>query len=225
MTSQLSGLFSNTNEQVREREPWLVWQPQCQTLSRASIARCVCLCVCVICILKHLYVCQYLLSPFFPLLPFFSFSLSSSILSRSLSSKNSDPCIRSVWQMTAGADNPLSACAATVNNTVPCHRTTLAKAHISYPSKKLLLNSPSPLLPILLSASPNSPYSPLLKPHPDTFFGSPNDQNILWGKVNAAAYFKVKSSTQRNVGPNGMCVSLRPWILSKWRVTDLAVSL
>ena len=147
-------------EREREREPWLVWQHQCQTLSRASTARCVCLCVCYM--YTQAFVCLpvFALAFFFPLLPFLSFSLSSSILSRSLSSKNSDPCIRSVWQMTAGADNPLSACAATVNNTVPCHRTTLAKAHISYPSKKLLLNSPSPLLPILLSASPHSPYSP-----------------------------------------------------------------
>lgn len=48
-----------------------------------------------------------------------------------------------------GPDNPLSACAATVNNTVPCHRTTLAKAHMSYPSQKVLPNSPAPPSPIL----------------------------------------------------------------------------
>lgn len=162
---------------MRERVPWLVWQHQCQTLSGASTAQCVCLCVC------YVYTQAFVWLPVFTL-SFFFFLLAIPSLSHflhlfSLSSKNSDPCIRSVWQMTAGADNPLSACAATVNNAVPCHRTTLAKAHISYPPQKLLLNSPSLPLPILLNASPYPPRIPPPKTPPWHVFGSPNDQNIL----------------------------------------------
>lgn len=179
-TSQLSGFSSNTNEQVREWESTLISLAASvsDTLRGAHISVCVCvrvfLCVCIMFIFLHLYGCQSLLS--FSCHP----SLSHFLCSRSLSSKNSDPCIRSVWQMTAGADNPLSACTATVNNAVPCHRTTLAKAHISYPSQKLLLNSPSLPLPILLKASPQ----PANIPHPSQtppwhVFGCPNDQNIL----------------------------------------------
>lgn len=148
---------------------------------------------------------------FFSLFP--SVSLSSSFLSCSLSSKNSDPCIHSVWQMTAGADNPLSVCAATVNNTVPCHRTTLAKAHISYPSQKLLPNSPSLPLPILLNVLPYPPLIPPPKPHPDTFLVLQMTRTSL-GEVNAA-YFKVKSSTEWNLGPNVMPLNSKQ-VMGDW---------
>lgn len=204
---------------VRERVPWLVWQHQCQTLSRASTAQCVC--VCVLCVYSSICMAASFCSLPFLFLQFLSFSLSSSFLCCSLSSKNSDPCIRWVWQMTVGADNPLSACAATVNNAVPCHRTTLAKAHISYPSQKLLLNSP--FLPILLNVSPYPPRIPPPKLHPDMFLVLQMTRTSL-GEV-IAAYFKVKSSTQWNLGPNVMCFSPCPWIQSKWWVTDLAVLL
>lgn len=180
-TSQLSGFSSNTNEQVKEWESTLISLAASvsDTLRGAHISVCVCVCVFFLCV-YYVYIPAFVWLPVsllsFPCHP----SLSHFLFSRSLSSKNSDPCIRSVWQMTAGADNPLSACTATVNNAVPCHCTTLAKAHISYPSQKLLLNSPSLPLPILLKASPQ----PANIPHPSKtppwhVFGCPNDQNIL----------------------------------------------
>lgn len=113
---------------------------------------CLCVCVVFLCV-YYVYIPAFVWLPVSALLSVPSLPVSLSFLSFS-KLQNSDPCIRSVWQMTAGADNPLSACTATVNNAVPCHCTTLAKAHISYPSQKLLLNSPSLPLPILLKASP-----------------------------------------------------------------------